>query len=235
MSSELSLIFHHQPFQFPSIERKEVNGRRHYATSEGKVYPSVTTVLSGYKDEGLKQWIAKVGSDVANRKKIQGANRGTGIHTIYEDFVSNRLDIQQHDPITYSLFKESERYLREGMNKVHNLEFAVWSDRLKTAGTADSLCEWCGITSILDYKTSGKPKKEEWIENYFIQETVYAMCVYERIGLKVPQIVTFLVNERDPEPQIFVKRTEDYILDAIRIFRDYHRRNNEAVLLKATS
>lgn len=218
-------MFIHQPFEFQQIERVTVEGKRRYKTPEGNIYPSVTTVLSDYKDDGLKKWIAKVGQTEANMRKTQGANRGTGIHAIYEDFVSNRLDISKYDPITYSMFKESERYLREGMNLVHNLEFAVWSDRLQTAGTADSLCEWCGVTSILDYKTSGRPKKEEWITGYFIQETVYAMCVYERIGLKVPQIVTFMVNERDPEPQIFVKKTEDFILEAIKTFRDYQRRN----------
>ena len=218
-------MFIHHPFEFQKIERVTVDGQRRYITPEGRVYPSVTTILSDFQSEGLKSWIEKVGVEEANRRKVQGANRGTNLHLIYEDFVKNKLNIPSYDPITYDLFVNSERYLREGISKVHNLEFPIWSDRLKTAGTADCLCEWQGVTSILDYKSSGKPKKEEWIKNYFLQETIYAMAVFERIKLKVPQIVTFIVNEQDPEPQIFVKKTADYIEEVIKLLSDYHRRN----------
>jgi hypothetical protein len=217
--------FEHHPYQFEPIERVTIDGKRRYITPEGFAYPSVTTVLGERKSEGLKAWIASVGEEVANKRKTQGANRGTALHNIYECFLNNDLTVSDHDPITYNLFKNSIGWLQQGLTKVHNLEFAVWSDRLQTAGTCDNLCEWEGVKSVLDYKTSFKPKKEEWVTDYFIQEATYAMCVYERIGLKVPQIVTFIVNEQDPEPQVFVRKTEDYIGEAIKIFKDYSRVN----------
>lgn len=219
------MSFEHYPFEFQHIERVTIDGKRRYITPDGYAYPSVTTVLGERKSAGLQAWIDKVGVEEANKRKTQGANRGTALHNIYEDFLHNRLDVQAHDPIAYNLFKNSEGWLRQGLTKIHNLEFPVWSDRLKTAGTCDNLCEWEGVRSVLDYKTAFKPKKEEWITDYFIQEAAYAMCIYERIDLKVPQIVTFVVNEQDPEPQVFVRKTEDYIGEVIDIFREYARVN----------
>ena len=133
--------------------------------------------------------------------------------------------MSKYDPITYSLWKSSEAFLQAGLSLVHNLEFATYSDRLRIAGTADLLCEWYGTRSILDYKTAYRPKREEWIQDYFLQCAIYAMCLYEQLGIKVPQIVVFIINETDPEPQIFVKRTEDYIGQAIKTVQDYHARN----------
>lgn len=217
-------MFEHFPYQFPQLERVDIDGRRHYLTPEGNAYPSVTTVLGDQKSQGLQDWINEVGEVEASKRKVQGANRGTLVHAIYEDFVNNQLDITKYDPITYELFRSSERYLREGMGRVFNLEFRVYSDRLKTAGAGDNFCEWEGIPSVVDYKTSKRRKDEEWIVDYFLQETTYAMMIFERIEVKVPQIVTFLVNETDPEPQIFVKKTEDYIGETLKRFREYHRR-----------
>lgn len=216
-------MFEHHPYEFVDLQRQDINGKRHYLTPDGNYYPSVTTVLSSKKDDGLQKWIDKVGPEAAERRKTQGANRGTAVHKIYEDFVNNTFDPAEHDPITLELFRRSQSALTEGLERVHNLEFAVYSDRLKTAGTADLLCVFRGKVSILDYKTSFKPKKEEWISNYFIQETIYAMMVYERVGLKVPQIVTFIVNEEEPEPQVFVKETQEFIEPALKFFSDYHK------------
>jgi ATP-dependent exoDNAse (exonuclease V) beta subunit len=216
-------LFTHQPYNFVELPRTEIDGQRHYITPEGNCYPSVTTILSSKKSEGLQQWIDSVGPEAANRRKTQGANRGTAVHSIYEDYVNNKLKANEHNPITLDLFRTSESYLREGLELVHNLEFQVYSDRLKTAGTADMLCRFRGQVSILDYKTSFKPKREEWIEDYFIQETAYAMMVYERVGLVVPQIVTFIINEVEPEPQIFVKPTSEYIDRTLKFFKNYHK------------
>lgn len=220
------MTFTHEPFAFQPIERVTVDGKRRYITPDGFAYPSVTTILGDITSKGIQDWIDRVGPEEAEKRKTQGANRGTAVHAIYEDYVNNNLkEPNLYDPHTYSLFQSSVGYLNQSLTKVHNLEFAVYSDRLKTAGTGDGLVEWEGVRSILDYKTAFKPKKEEWITDYFIQEAVYAMCVWERIGLAVPQIVTFIVNDKDPEPQVFIKKTEDYIGQAIKIFKSYHDRH----------
>ena len=81
---------------------------------------------------------------------------------------------------------------------------------MKAAGTADCIADWNGIPSIIDFKTSRKEKKEEWIENYFLQATTYALMFEERIGICIPQIV-ILIAVDDQEPQVFIKHKLGYI------------------------
>lgn len=215
-------IFQHEPLDFPELEVTEIDGKRFYVTPAGKHYPSVTTILGSKPKPELDAWKNRIGHNEAQKYTTQSANRGTAVHKIYEDYVNNRLDVKAYDPFTYSLFKQSVSYLEQGLSKVHNQEFCLYSDILKTAGRCDLLGEWYGVPSIIDYKTSKNNKKEEWILDYFIQLTIYAMMVYERIGKVIPQIVVFIVVENEPCLQIFVRQTKEFISLALKTFREYH-------------
>ena len=96
----------------------------------------------------------------------------------------------------------------------------MYSDRLRAAGTSDLICKYAGKPTVLDYKTSSKHKKEEWIENYFIQSTAYALMVKERYDLDIEQIVIMIAVEGD-NPQVFVKDPSDYVKKTIDIFDTY--------------
>ena len=112
--------------------------------------------------------------------------------------------------------------LDERVNLIHNIEFCVRSDKLKTAGRCDLICELDGIKTILDYKTSTKYKREDWIRNYFIQCTTYALGVYEMTGVVCPQIAVLIAVEEGDKPQLFVRRAVDYIVETKDIFTRYH-------------
>jgi genome maintenance exonuclease 1 len=89
---------------------------------------------------------------------------------------------------------------------------------LKTAGRTDLLAGWQGVNSIIDFKTSKRPKKEQYIENYFIQATCYSLMAEERTALKFPQIVIVIAVDHE-DPQIFVRNRGQYVDRVLEIFQ----------------
>jgi len=78
------------------------------------------------------------------------------------------------------------------------------------AGTVDCIGEYEGELSIIDFKTASKLKKEEWIQNYFIQATAYSIMFEELFNIKVPNIVIIIGVDHE-QPQIFKKKRKEYI------------------------
>jgi genome maintenance exonuclease 1 len=100
------------------------------------------------------------------------------------------------------------------------IEYPLYSKRLKTAGRTDLIAEWDGSLAIIDFKTSRKPKKQEWVKNYFLQATCYSLMLQERTGIVCPDIV-ILISVDDHEPQVFHKKRKDYLEEVVRIFTNY--------------
>jgi len=102
----------------------------------------------------------------------------------------------------------------------------LYSDEYKVAGAVDMIAEYDGVVSVIDFKTSNSEKKEEWIENYFIQGTAYAKMFTERTGIPCSQLVIFIVPDSGI-PQIFTKSVDDYtpqLIAAIEDFSDYQKK-----------
>lgn len=211
----------------PIVELKQVNedGKRFYVTPQGNKYPSVTTVLGDSMDKsGLMEWAQRVGKDNAERIKTQAATRGTKLHTLCEDYVLNKEDIFKNKmPSTISLFKQIQPYLDNYLNKVHGVEIPLYSDVLKAAGRCDLVCRMHDQYAIVDYKTSSKPKKEEWIENYFLQLTTYAMMVEEQYNI-IPHYIIVLIAVEDDNLQFFVKSPNSYKQKVKDIFLNYSKK-----------
>ena len=93
----------------------------------------------------------------------------------------------------------------------------MYSDLLMTAGATDCIAEFDGVMTIVDFKTSTKIKKEEWIQNYFLQATAYAMMAEERHGVEVPQIAIMIAVDHE-EPQLFVKPKYLYVDEVRELF-----------------
>ena len=96
------------------------------------------------------------------------------------------------------------------IDNVHYLETMLYSETLGLAGQVDCIAEFDGVPSIIDFKTSLRLKKEEWILNYFEQCTCYSLMYEEMTGIKAKQIVVLISVDHD-EPQIFIKSRRDYI------------------------
>jgi genome maintenance exonuclease 1 len=95
------------------------------------------------------------------------------------------------------------------IDNIHALEAPLYSHTLRLAGRTDCIAEYDGKLSIIDFKTSKKEKKLEWIENYFIQGTIYSLMYEELTGLKAKNVVIILVTY-DCEPFVWVQKRRDY-------------------------
>lgn len=213
--------FTHKPLPKIEVPRKEIDGKRYYVTPGGECYRSVTTILSQLTKDHIQKWRDRVGEQEASKISSSASRRGTKLHTMMEDYVGNVEDFALNKmPTTTSLFLDIQPFVDSNLEEVYGIEYPLYSDRLRAAGTSDLICKYAGKPTVLDYKTSSKRKKEEWIENYFIQSTAYALMVKERYDLDIEQIVIMIAVEGD-NPQVFVKDPSDYVKKTISIFDTY--------------
>jgi ATP-dependent exoDNAse (exonuclease V) beta subunit len=96
------------------------------------------------------------------------------------------------------------------IDNIHAQEIALYSDHLRLAGRVDCIAEFDGKLSIIDFKTSKKPKKKEWIENYFAQAAAYAIMYEERTGIPINRSVIMIAVEGD-DPQIFIEKRDNFV------------------------
>ena len=221
--------FTHTPPQgnLPLLKAKKVNGKRFYEIIETKkIYPSITSVLSIRQKEGLVEWRKKVGDAVANHIMITAANRGTAVHNMVEDYLNN-LDINSNEKYKKQFLpKMMFNVLQPELKKINSIclqEAQMYSEKYTVAGRCDCIAEYDGVLSVIDFKTSKSEKKEDWIENYFIQGSAYAEMYEEHFGKPIEQVVILIVTE-EGTTQIFKKNKNDYLpklKDAIEQFYEW--------------
>ena len=195
-------------FSLPDVTTQTIKGKRFYITPEGNKYPSITSVLSTRKNEGLVKWRESVGDAVANNIMRGAAKRGTAVHTLVENYLNNE-ELSKQDVLPVALFT----LLKPQLDKINNIvlqEGGLYSDKWKIAGRVDCIAEYEGKLSVIDFKTSSKEKKEEWVENYFIQGAAYCEMYEERFKGKIDQVVILIVTE-DGATQSFIKDKKDYL------------------------
>ena len=213
---------------YPSytLPTETVNGKRHYRTPEGQLYPSVTTVLSSMSAEGIDTWRARVGEEAANKVSVQASGRGTQVHKIAEDYLRNEDNyLDGHMPANIETFNQIKKYLDEHVDIVYGNEIALYSHDLKTAGRCDLVGRIHGIRTVGDFKTAKKHKKEEWIKNYFFQCTAYALMLHERQGIWCPQICLMIATDEDGLQPI-LKQTSQYVEQVRSFFDEWHGKNS---------
>lgn len=215
----------------PPVELKEIriDGKRHYVTPEGNKYPSVTTILSATKDNtGLIEWRKRVGDEEANKITGRATRRGTGMHLICEEYLKNNPDHKKgQSALAVELFNNIKPVLDEHVDEIFGNEISLYSDELKTAGKTDLFCRFMGVGTIVDFKSSTREKREDWIEDYFLQSTCYAMMCEERYRhiapLYVSQIAIIIaLEEGERKYQLFIKKTKDYRDKVKQRFAQYH-------------
>lgn len=203
------------------LDTQMIDGKRFYLV-EGNPYPSVTTVLSSLSKDGLESWVKKVGVDKAEKIKNAAADRGTKLHQMCEDYLHNKPDFAKGMmPNIIALFKQVQPWLDEHVDFVYGNEIALYSHTLHTAGRCDLIAQIDGKPAILDFKTSTNEKKEEWIENYFLQVTAYSIMWEEMYGIAIDDIHIFICNENAPFSH-FKKVPEQYLERTKQVFTDYY-------------
>ena len=222
------MIFTHTPpiNELPPLKAKNVNGKRFYEHLETKeAYPSITSVLSIRDKKGLHEWRKRVGEEVANHVMIQAANRGTAVHNMVEDYLNN-VDLTQVDKYKKQFLPRMMfDVLKPELSKINNIrlqEAQMYSENYTIAGRVDCIAEYDGVLSIIDFKTSTKEKKEDWIENYFIQGSAYAEMYKEHFGEEPTQVV-ILVTTEEGTTQVFKKNKVDYLPQLKEAISDFYK------------
>ena len=208
------MTFIHEPIDlgYEDLTTQNVDGKRLYVTPEGKKFPSVTTVLSINTRDAIMEWRRRVGSEEANRISSFAASRGTRVHTMVERYLDNRDDyLEKSNHLTRHNFETMRPVLDKRLSKVILQEAPLYSEHLGLAGRVDCVGVFDGKLSIIDFKTASKPKRWDWIHNYFMQETAYAIAFEERTGIPIVDLVTIIVNDVDDHPQVFQEKRDVWV------------------------
>ncbi len=168
-------------YDYQRISRTTVDGVRHYTLPCGTSVPSVTTILDATKPEekrqALRDWRNRVGETRAKEITTEAANRGTRMHAYLENYIlSDDLKPLPSNPYAHPSWFMAAQVILEGLKNVDEYwgsEVPVYYSGLY-AGTTDCIGVWKGRPAILDFKQTNKPKKREWIDDYFIQLAAYA-------------------------------------------------------------
>tara|TARA_B100001057_G_scaffold397724_1_gene407987 strand:- start:217 stop:909 length:693 start_codon:yes stop_codon:yes gene_type:complete len=208
--------------ELPDITTESIKGKRFYVTPEGNKYPSITTVLSDRNKEGIRKWRESVGNDVANQVMRQAASRGTAVHTLIENYLNNE-ELSKQGVLPVALFATIKSEL-DNINNIRIQEGGLYSNKLGVAGRVDCIAEYKGKISVIDFKTSTKEKKEEWVENYFIQGSAYCEMYEERFLQPIEQVVILIVTE-DGAVQTFIKDKKDYLPLLETAIKEFNEKN----------
>ena len=172
-------MFNHVELDLPQLERETIDGVRYYKVSdeeELRKLVSITSVTSHFNKEIFAKWRARVGDAEADRITRRSTSRGTDAHTLIEHHLKNMDYKSDVLPLSKMLFQNAIPTLKR-INNIYALEGSLYSLYLGIAGTVDYIAEFDGELAIIDFKTSEKPKKREWIDHYFVQCCAYA-CMY---------------------------------------------------------
>lgn len=187
-------------------QRQIINGLGYYPLPSGELCPSVTTVLSETKTDADKLALAKWRESVGEEKANEGANRGTEIHALCENYFDRKSGLYVEEkaveisPLAAPYWKNM-KYLLQRTTPTLIEEF-VYHDGLKYAGRFDCYGKFDDRENlVIDFKTSGKPKKAEWINDYFVQTAAYAMAIERTLGVQVDGVAILMASPK--QPQIF--------------------------------
>lgn len=213
--------------------RIEINNKRYYIINDGvtKYFPSVTTILGTMSDQsGLLSWRKSVGEKKADEIGKFSSNKGTIMHLMNENFFSlHNSKYSKSDKLKLSLANtykqiENDKYTKEEIKAARQLFYQFYLsdffDKVKSiilqeqilystfkggyAGQVDKVyLNYNNQIIITDYKSSNKPKKDEWITNYKMQASAYYVAYWERYKIKPHSCEIWISNSETPEPQLF--------------------------------
>lgn len=213
-------MFNHIHHDIAKLRRVDSPAGRVYQTPTGRAYPSVTAVTGLHGKEAIMAWRKRVGEEEANRVSKRATTRGTRVHSLCEDYISNK-------PVTADLFDQEawDSLVPEldKINNIHCLETQLYSDHLEVAGTVDCIAEYDGRVSVIDFKTSKRVKKKSDIHSYFMQTSAYAVMFEERTGIPVSRLVILMTVDDEPEASVFVEKRDDWIDQFIELRETYKK------------
>lgn len=202
---------------------------RLYETPDGVKYPSITTVLSILSEDGIRKWKERVGEEEAAKISYRASTRGTAVHEIIEKYIDNIESFKDgYTPNIIASFLAVKPILDNRIRRVFAQEAPLYSKHLGVAGRVDCVAEFDGVLSIIDFKTSRKLKKKEYITNYFMQESAYAIMWEERTGMPITQLVTIIAVD-DEMPQVFIEHRDNWTKPLLETIKKYNNRGENVI------
>jgi len=219
-------------YKYEAIKRIDTPEGRRYATPDGEKLPSVTTILDATKSEeskkALMEWRKRVGVQKAQEITTEAAGRGTRMHKWLEDYIKTGvLNEPGSNPYSLQSHKMAQSIINQGLSKCSEwwgTEVPLYYPKIY-AGTTDLVGIHDNDESIMDHKQTNKPKKREWIDDYFVQLAAYANAHNEVHNTKIRKGVIFMCSadnlyqefilegsEFDKYTDIWFKRVEQYYL-----------------------
>jgi len=222
-------------FKYPKSMRSLINGKRHYDIGDDKL-PSVTTILSATQSEekrkSLADWKARMGPQAADRVRDIAAMRGTAMHKFLECYI----DGSGHKDLT-SIGKEAEpmarKIIESGLGELEE----VWGQEVTLyypglyAGATDIVGIYDGKPAIIDFKQTNKPKKREWVLDYFAQLGAYCMAHNYVYGTKIQTGVILMCSKDllfqkfEVEGKEFVKHQHDFLRKIDQYYKNVPQQN----------
>ena len=202
--------FKHDLVELFDLKTVTANGKRFYVTPDGNRYPSVTTITGLLSKEAIQAWRKRVGEAEANKITRAATNRGNKVHKLAEMYLSNKPTTEERIPLIEDMFEQLIEVLDDNVGTIKAIEAPLYSNYLKVGGRVDLVAEWDGTLSVIDFKTSAKLKKEQWIDGYFMQSAAYAVMFEERTQIPVSQIVIAIAVE-NKYPQVFIRQRDGFI------------------------
>ena len=192
-------------FNYEEIKKESGNGKRLYACPDGNSVASVTTILDKTKDKtSLIEWRKRVGETKANEIATEAASIGTRMHKFLEDYVeTGNWPSAGSNPYSQQANKMATTIKDKALSKIDE----IWGSEVQLyhpkiyAGTTDLVGVFNGAESIMDFKQTNKPKKEEWVEDYKLQLTAYALAHNELYGTNIQEGHVFMCSRNNEYQQ----------------------------------
>ena len=214
------MMFNHVVMGIPELKRVTIDGVRYYDVPDGNKLVSITSVISWINREIFIGWRKRVGTQEADKITKASTSRGTDFHTLAEHYLKNE-ELPSVQPLSEYLFKQAKPQLSL-IDDIVALETSLYSQKLGVAGTVDCIAKYDGELSVIDFKTSKKPKPREWIDHYFVQCAAYACMFYEMTGQIVKKFVIIMSCEdgecvvyEEYDKGKYIKLLSDYIRDFV--------------------
>ena len=203
--------------EIPKIKQVNIDGVRYYDTPDGTLI-SITSLLKNFTPEGILEWRKAVGEEVANEVMRAAADRGSKVHKIIENCLSNKPEndlVGNYGELAARMFSQMIPAL-DKIDRIRALEKGLYSTRFGIAGRVDCIAEYDKELTVIDFKTSTR-KRDERNETHLVQASFYSLAWEERTGEKVNQIAILTTTEdgeldvyRD-DPSNHVDRLEEMI------------------------
>jgi genome maintenance exonuclease 1 len=222
-------------YKYPKSMRSLIDGKRHYDIGDDKL-PSVTTILSATQSEekkkSLADWRARMGAQSADRIRDVSAMRGTAMHKFLECYIEG----SGHKDLT-SIGKEAEpmakKIIESGLGDLEE----VWGQEVTLyypglyAGATDIVGIYEGKPAIIDFKQTNKPKKREWISDYFCQLGAYCMAHNYVYGTKIQSGVILMCSKDllfqkfEVSGSEFVRHQHDFLRKIDQYYKNVPQKN----------